>query len=348
MTYQCDPNTISQGLCESINNTVGVEYSQLFTNANASVYIQMGHLSSAVGHNDQFYTTVHYSDYYDALKASASGVADAQAVASLPAGGPFATPINAGYQVALTSALDAALGFTGAPGICKPGATNCSATGCALNSSTSSTCFNALITISDSKQFYFDDSASYPAGAYDFFTVVRHETDEVLGTGSCIRSGTLFISSVCLNGVWGTSAADLFRYVAPGQRGFSIGPLQSVTLSGQSAYFSIDGGKKSIAGLSSSPGGDDYGDLSTVCQHVQDSFGCTNWSNRKDKRGPSLTNDGGAEIAMLDAIGYQLTDNGRMLSAASSLYTPEPSSIGLVSVGFGLSGAVWRRRKRGC
>jgi hypothetical protein len=299
-----------------------------------------------VGHNDQFYTTVHYSAYYDALKASTSGLADAQAVASLPAGGPFSNPINAGYQVALTSALDAALGFTGAAGICKPGALNCSATGCALNSSTASNCFNGIITISDSKQFYFDDAENYPSGAYDFFTVVRHETDEVLGTGSCIKSGTLFISSICLNGVWGTSAADLFRYVAPGQRGFSIGPLQSVALSGTSAYFSVDGGKRSIAALSGSLGGDDYGDLSAVCQHVQDSFGCTNWSNTKDKRGPSLMNDGGAEIAMLDAIGYQLTDKGQALSAASSLYTPEPSSIGLMSVGFGLSGAVWRRRRR--
>jgi hypothetical protein len=350
VTYQCDPNSIDPGLCQALNNTLGSEYAALFENANANIYIQKGSLpDSQVAHNDQFYTTISYSSYYNALKASISGPADAVAVASLPVGAPFGNPINPGYQVALTSALDAALGFTGANG-CKLGAVKCGG-GCTLSSATASTCFDGIITISDSslKHFYLGDSEDPPADQYDFFTVVQHETDEILGTGSCIGGGTLLISPACLNGaVWGTSAADLFRYIGPGLRGFSIGPSQSVLLPlGQQAYFSIDGGQTSIASLYNSKDGPDYGDLSTVCQHVQDSIGCRHWPAGNNRVGMDLTNDGGVEIAMLDAMGYQLTSQGKDLSAASVAYTPEPSSIDLVSIGFGASAVLWRRRQRG-
>jgi hypothetical protein len=351
VTYRCDPNTISADLCNALNTTVGGEYAQLFENANANIYIQMGHVnSSVVGSNFQFYTTVDYSAYYNALSAGISGAADAAAVSSLPPAGPFANPIASGYQVSLTSALDAALGFSGARGVCVAGSLNCvPALGCALSAGPDSNpnCFNGIITISDSKNFYFG-SGNYLPGEYDFFTVVRHETNEVLGTGSCVQGGTLLISHLCLNGLWGISPADLFRYTGPGQRGFTIGLLQNVTLSGPSAYFSIDGGVTSIAGLYNATTGADFGDLSAVCQHVQDSIGCADWSNTKDKRGASLMNDGGVEIAMLDAVGYRLTSQGLVLSAAqvyAPVYTPEPSSIELMSVAFGVSGIVWNRRK---
>ena len=348
--YTCDA-TISAATCNSLNNTLGLEYSQLFTNAAANIYITMGALpNGTVGHNDQFYTTVNYADYYKALQASIAGPADAAAVASLPSPVTrFSNPINSGYQISLTSALDTALGFTGAEGprgTCKPGDA-CSLTGCQLGPSTISTCFNGVVTLSNSKLFdYGDSDAGSTKDHYDFFTVVQHETDEILGTGSCIKSGQLLISSFCLNGLWGTSASDLFRYVGPGQRGFSIGPQQIVTIAPAPAYFSIDGGATAIAGLSNSAHGDDYGDIPTVCEHVQDSIGCTNWTAGTGRRGMDLTTDGGAEIAMLDAIGYQLTHKGGDLSAASLDYAPEPSSIGLVSIGLGLSGVVWRRRRQ--
>jgi hypothetical protein len=345
VTYQCDPTTINQGLCDALNNTLGSEYAQLFEDANANIYIQIAHLDAgAVAHNDQFYTTVAYADYYHALQAGADGPADAAALASLPAGG---NPINSSYRVALTSALESALNLTGGKGICKPGTPGCSLDVCNFGSAPASTCFNGVITISDSKSFYFGDSDDPPAGQYDFFTVVQHETDEILGTGSCIQGGALQISRVCLDGVlWGTSAPDLFRYTGPGVRGFSIGLLQSVILPPVPAYFSIDGGQTSLASLYSLTNGPDYGDLSTTCQHVQDAVGCSNWPNGNHRLGMDLTNDGGAEIAMLDAIGYELTDEGKGLSAASAFYTPEPSSIGLVSIGLGFSAVLWRRRRR--
>ena len=350
--YTCDPS-ISAATCDSLNNTVGSEYSQLFTNAAANIYITMGALpAGAVAHNDQFYTTVSYADYYNALNASVGqSAADASAASSLPVpasgvAGNFSNPINAGYQVALTGALDAALGLTGAKGICRPGE-SC-LVGCQLGPSTASTCFNGIITLSSSKLFDSSDSENPLSGQYDFFTVVQHETDEVLGTGSCIQAGTLTIGSLCLNGVvWGTSAADLFRYAAPGQRGFSIDALtHKVIFQSASEYFSIDGGQTGIADLSNSSRGDDYGDLSTNCAHVQDSTGCTSWPTGNDRNGMDLMTDGGVEIAMLDAIGYQLTHKGEELSAASAYYAPEPSSVALVSIGFGLSGVVWRRRRR--
>ena len=349
VSYTCDPS-ISAALCNQLNQTLGSEYADVFTNATANIYITMGTLpATAVGHNDQFYTTVNYSDYYNALKARIHGAADAPAVASLPVPtSPFSNPINTGYQVSLTSALDGALGFTGAQGpkgICQPGM-SCVQNGCNLGVDSASTCFNGIITLSSSKAFDYSDSDGGSKGQYDFFTVVQHETDEVLGTGSCIKAGAQLISPICNNGFWGISATDLFRYVGPGQRGFSIDSTGKVTIPNTQAIFSIDGGANGIADLSNSLAGDDYGDLATQCQHVQDSIGCTNWPGDTNRRGMDLTSDGGTEVAMLDAIGYQLTDNGKRISAATLDYTPEPSSIGLVSIGFGMSGVLWRRRRQ--
>ncbi len=347
VNYTCDPS-IGAALCDQLNHTLGTEYASIFTNASANIYITMGSLGNNVlAHNEEYYTTVYYADYYNALKASIHGAADASAVASLPepppgVAGLFSNPINSGYQVSLTSALDAALGFSGtyAPRLqCLAGI---------------STCFNGIITLSNaSNQFDFSDSDGSSNGKYDFFTVVQHETDEVLGTGSCVQAGTLKMASWCDNGFWGVSAADLFRYVAPGQRGFSIDALGKVTFLPKSPYFSTDGGATGIAGMSTSPIGDDYGDLSTQCQHVQDSIGCNAWAAGVNRRGRDLTNDGGVEVAMLDAIGYHLTGYGQQISAASPAadvnidFAPEPSSIGLVSIGFGLSGVLLRRRQRG-
>lgn len=362
VNYVCDPQTISQSLCDALNSTLGAEYSDLFgATATAKIYIQMGTLDAGViGHTFQFYSTVDYSTYYNALKGSINGTADVEALASLPAAAPFGNPINPNYNVSLTSALDAALGLGGGVGACAPGTPSCGA-GCGFtlsNGLPNTNCYNGVVTISGSKlvSFYgavpnasgvYDlDSGTYSPGDYDFFTVVQHETDEVLGTGSCLQGGTLQVSHMCLNGVWGISPADLFRYIAPAQRGFTIGANQAVTLSGPGAYFSIDGGQTSIAGLYNSSNGPDYGDLSTVCQHVQDAIGCSNWTSTGHQQGVTLTNDGGVEIAMLDAIGYSLTSGAGELST-SDFYAPEPSSLGLAAVGFGLSGVIWRRRQRG-
>ncbi|HEY4086476.1 MAG TPA: NF038122 family metalloprotease [Bryobacteraceae bacterium] len=356
VSYTCDPS-ISAALCNQLNQTLGSEYADVFTNATANIYITMGNLpAAAVGHNDQFYTTVFYTDYYNALKASIHGPADAEAFASLPVPtGNNSNPINPGYQVSLTSALDAALGFSGAQGpkgICQPGLT-CNPSGCTLGADTAQTCFNGIITLSNAllpnKMSLFDYSDSDGGstnGQYDFFTVVQHETDEILGTGSCIKAGTQVLSGICNNGLWGISAADLFRYVGPGERGFSIDSSGKVTLPSTQAIFSIDGGETAIANLSSSKSSDDYGDLATNCQHVQDSIGCNAWPAGTNRRGMDLTTDGGTEIAMLDAIGYQLTGHGQEISAATPDYTPEPSSIGLVSIGFGVSGILRRRRRQ--
>ena len=344
VSYTCDAS-VGADLCNQLNHTLGTEYAEIFTNAAANIYITMGALPSGViAHNEEYYTTVYYTDYYNALKASIHGPADVSAVASLPAppsglAGNFSNPVNPGYQVSLTSALDAALGFTGAYGPrlqCLPGI---------------STCFNGIITLSNASLpngtsvFDSSDSDGGSNGKYDFFTVVQHETDEVLGTGSCIEAGAHVITDHCLNGFWGISASDLFRYVGPAQRGLSIDSKGSVTIPSATPFFSIDGGVTGITNLSKSSVGDDYGDLPTVCQHVQDSVGCTNWPAGTNRRGMDLTNDGGVEIAMMDAIGYQLTGSGQRISAASLDYAPEPSSIGLVSIGFGLSGVLWRRRK---
>ena len=52
-------------------------------------------------------------------------------------------------------------------------------------------CYNAIITITNDPgiTLYYDNvGGPEPAGAYDFYTTVEHEADEVLGTSSCVST----------------------------------------------------------------------------------------------------------------------------------------------------------------
>src|SRR5262249_49960370 len=126
---------------------------------------------------------------------------------------------------------------------------------------------------------------------YDIFSVVQHETDEVLGSSSCISTQGPSLAEGC--GVGGTNAAavDLFRYQSSATR------VSIRTTPG--AYFSFDGGTTNVAVYNTLSNGDDYADFVTNCQHVQDAKGCTGQSF-------DITSNGAAEIAILDAIGYNI------------------------------------------
>jgi hypothetical protein len=310
--YTCDPG-ITASVCATIQTTIAGQYANVFTNANAVIYVQYGSIGG-VASNTQFYNTVTYTNYYNALQGNETDANDVTAVNSL--GGNATNPVVSGYGVAVTSALDAALGLAGAIGITTSNAS------CTIGNAG---CYNDIITMSNSVNFYYD-SGPYTNGFYDFYTALEHETDEALGTSSCIRgtTGTPALSAGCTNNGNGVSAADLFRYSSAGTRSF-IGPGADQAL-GSAAYFSINSGATSIAAYNNTNNGADYGDWSTNCTFVQDAAGCVTGS------GTNIRNDGGPEVAVLDAVGY-------------SLVAPEPASAGMLALGLGFVAGfvIWRR-----
>ena len=312
LSFTCAANidTTVAGTCAALNGTIAGLYSSTFTNADASIYIQYG--STGLGSNDQYYNTVSYSGYRNALISNAAGANDITAVGTLP---PNSNPVVSGNGVAVTSALDAALGLSGAIGI------TISDTSCSIGGAN---CYNDIITISDTAPLYYR-SGTQAGNQYDFYSVVEHEVDEALGTSSCLTttSGSPAVSIGCTNFGTGVGAADLFRYASAGVRSYLS------TANGSLAYFSINGGTTNIAAYNNSPNGSDYGDWSTNCAHIQDAFGCPGAG-----AGLNITNDGGKEIFVLDAVGYNLTAN-----------VPEPGTIGLFVSGLmGMAGLSRRRR----
>lgn len=319
IVYDCDTtgsNAIGSSVCTTLQTTIAGQYASIFSNANALIYIQYGSIGG-VAQNSQIYNTVSYSAYYSNLVSA--GTADVTAKNSL--GGGTTNPVVAGDGVAVTSALDAALGLSGAIGINSSGG---SCSGIGLGATVADSCFNDIITVSNTLNLYYG-VGQYQAGQYDFFSAVEHETDEALGTASCLKDagGTPQVSGGCGNGGPGVSAADLFRYSATGVRSF-LGPGENQA-SGSLAYFSINGGATDMAPYNNTPNIGDYGDWSTNCQYVQDAFGCNSSGNR------TIQNDGGVEIAVLDAVGYTLA-------------TPEPGTIGMLAMGLGMLAGLARRR----
>lgn len=350
IVYDCDAsistlssNVFGNGatICNALNSTISGQYASIFTNANAVIYVEYA-ATDGVASNTQFLNTVTYANYLSALTSHESGAADVMAVNSLGAGST--NPVVSGDGVSVSSALDSALGLSGAYGIKQTSPGNFSS--CAVISVANS-CFNDIITVSSSYSYYYasvSGAPAYSSGEYDFFSSVEHETDESLGTESCIpntSSGTPAPSAGCANGVGqGVSAADLFRYSADGVRSYmGTGGSQD---EGSLAYFSINSGKNNIVSYNNTTNGADYGDFSTTCTYVQDAYGCPTSA----AAGVNIVNDGGVEAALLDSVGYNLTATGKSISAADALIAPEPGTVGSAAGGFLLIGITVARRRR--
>jgi hypothetical protein len=320
VVYTCDPN-VAVATCTYLNTTIAGYYNSTFTNANANIYIQYG--TTGLGESEGYLNLVTYSQYQTALTNNANK--SPVQTAALSAMNTYDAKPYASGNLGVTVALGTALGFTGLTGItptegaCTPG---------------TSGCYNEIVTVINDPQdygfsLYYDNlGGAEPANAYDFYAVVEHETDEVLGTASCITTQTDPLSDECDfdggNGV--PSAVDLFRYSSPGVLALDSSPSTSA---GQ--YFSYNGGVDYGAyGLAEEPkiyntldNGDDFADYlssSPDCgtnEAIQDAEGCPG-----EDAGLTILNDGQSEITILNAVGF----NVPVTQVAATMASPTPGT----------------------
>ena len=335
ITYTCDPS-VSAATCNYLNTTVAGQYGSTFTNASADIYITYG--TTGLASTYSYLNDVSYSSYVAALAANPDK--DALQVSALAALSAYdSTPYGSG-NVGLSAALETTLGLGTATGT--------TSTGAACFTIGSAGCYDAVVTvINDPQDFgfslYYDNlGGPEPSDAYDFYGAVEHETDEVLGTSSCISTQGASLSDGCDFAGDGTpSVVDLFRYSAPGSL-----VLDSSLSTAPGAYFSYNGGTTNGAtGVGGDPkfyntldNGNDYADFissSPDCgtnQAVQDAEGCPG-----EDAGLNILNDGGSEINILNAVGYDLNSPANV--------TPEPDTFVLLLSGLGSLAALKRRRR---
>ncbi len=327
LTYTCDAS-IGAGICGDLQgSTVAGEYNSIFKNINANIYVTFAPIF-AYGESFVNLTAVPYSTYYTALGLSTN---DPTAYSSLTVSDPLYPYGNTNENIDLTPALASALDITdgGAntagivPDASSPGGFD----SCTLG--VDSPCYTGVIEIGSGFTFDYPVSPSDPVDGLDFFSIVEHETDETLGTISCIAGNGSVPYNGCTGNFTGTDAspADLFRYASAGTRSF-FG-----SANGTPAYFSIDGGVTDIADYNNSPTSGDYGDwlVNFSDLKVQDYEASDGTID--------ITTDGGSEIEVLNAVGFNVNSS-----------TPEPGTLGLLGAGLAIltgirAASSWRRRQ---
>ncbi|HWG20170.1 MAG TPA: choice-of-anchor D domain-containing protein [Terracidiphilus sp.] len=334
VVYTCASN-VATSTCNYLNTVVAGYYNSVFTNANADIYIQYG--PTGLGESDGFYNLVHYTPYVTAL----TNITNKSSIqtSALSAINTYATPIYGSQNIIeVTVTLGSALGFTGLLGINAAETTSCTpyTTGC----------YNEVVTVANAASqasggftlYYDDQGGTETAGQYDFYAVVEHETDEVLGTSSCVRTGS---SSTLTDGCDGPapvgsngipSAVDLERFKNPGALASDMSPSTSA---GQ--YFSYDGGVDyGVGGVGNAAkvyntlaNGDDFADYTSSTpdcgtnEAIQDAEGCPG-----EDGGLNVLNDGLSEFTILNVIGFKTPEAvvtsptpGSTLSGTSATFT---------------------------
>jgi PEP-CTERM motif len=337
ITYSCAANvdTAQAGTCAYLNSTVAGLYASAFSNANANIYIQMG--STGLGESTTgFYNTLSYSTYLTDLTTNSVASGDPIQVAAVSALNTYDTTAYGTDSVVITSALGEALGVQDADLV----GTTAGGSPCTIGTGG---CYNGIITVTSNTSILYwnQEVGSQTSSEYDFYSVVEHETDEVLGTASCMSttSGTGLLTDPCDGdtGDTGTpSAVDLFRYNSSGHLALN-GSYIGLSSAPAGAYFSYNGG--STNGVPGGPvyntvaNGNDYADyVAGPCPggpyYVQDGTGCPGSH-------PMINTDGGGEINILNAVGFEDA-------------TPEPGAMVLMGGGFAILLGVreYRRRKR--
>jgi hypothetical protein len=333
IVYTCASN-VPTSTCNYLNTTVAGYYNNIFTNANANIYIQFG--TTGLGASDGFINLVHYTPYVTALTNKA--VKSSNQASALSAINTYATPAYGTQNImGISVSLGTALGFTGLIGINAAETASCTPY--------TSGCYNEVITVANAASqasggfslYYDDQGGTEAANQYDFYAVVQHETDEVLGTSSCISTqNSSGLSDECDGPVTGSngipSTVDLLRYSSPGKLALDTTPS---TTPGQ--YYSFDGGVDyGVGGDGKLPkvyntldNGDDFADYissSPDCgtnQAVQDAEGCPG-----EDAGLTILNDGQSELTILNTDGFDIPEAaissptpGSTLSGSSATFT---------------------------
>lgn len=208
ITYTCDPS-VPASTCNYLNTTVAGHYSSTFTNASANIYITYG--TTGLAQSQGAFNFVTYDQYVAALTSNPSqSPVQVSALSALNTydAGPYGT-----VNVNVTLALATALGVTGevqggAAGI-TPGGDVCNAG--------SPGCYNAVVTVTNdpSTPLYYDNlGGPEPSDAYDFYGVVEHETDEVLGTSSCVGTSGINPAGLVTRGIIRT-VHNVARFASP-------------------------------------------------------------------------------------------------------------------------------------
>lgn len=278
VVYTCDSNltTLYPTICNTLNTTIAGLYSKAFTNVTASIYIQLG--NTGAGMSQFSFNGFTYNSYRNALVSVASDATDNAALAgAVPATAPYSG------NVELVHPLQLALGLS---------STRCLA---------SASCYDGTITISNTLPLYFR-TGTITGSEYDFFTIAEHETDEILGTASCLFGTCKQIYP-----------PDLFRYHSDHSRGLAAGENNSCASSDTgNACFSLDGSHM-LQQYNNINGDGDAGDWVPSCnaQLVQNEAICAGIA------GVDISPS--AEILVLDAIGYTLRTNACDVNQSGSV-----------------------------
>jgi len=328
ITYTCDsvitdPGYVDPTTCAYLNTTIAGIYNSTLTNATADIYIQYGAITG-LAESTKAFDLVSYSTYLRDLTANSSG--DAIDVDALAALNSLDSGIYGSGNVDVTSALGTALGISNMNGVNIFGNT-CFQLGPGCYDGVITVTTQANLTAQALGQTLYYRTGNQPASSYDFYSSVEHETDEILGTASCIDTTGKSLVDDC--GAAVPSAVDLFRYSSAGNL-----VTTSALSTTPGAYFSYNGGISNGADgavYNTLDNGLDYADFVQNCQFVQDAAGCLGQSFDITNDGPGGT--AGPETNILDAVGFNVA-------------APEPGTMGTLGFGFVALGALaWRRAR---
>ncbi len=204
--------------------------------------------------------------------------------------------------------------------------------------------------------FDFDPTDGITAGQFDFVAIAIHEIGHALGfrSGVDVYDGNTNFGGN-LNGFFFMTQLDMFRYSADPLGLGGGGPvldwgIGGTGLDGYAPYFSIDGGATALFGNTFSTGRA-FGD-GQQASHWKDAapgafqLGLLDPTAARGQQGIITSLD----LAAYDAIGWDvkydiLANSGRYFSTAGIGALPEPGSWAMLIAGFGLTGAVMRRRR---